>query len=215
MDAKNLFKIMIGISVIAHGAIIWRMPIFRQFTFIPDKKIEVSYCFINKEKQFSVYKEKDSLDNIKPKQEKLILSKIPQEIIKAKLETVLLEPKVESKPPMAQAVNLTNIQSEYRRNPTELNKYYFEIWEKIRHSAYQELYNERSLTGEVRLVFSISNIGQILDIEIIEDSINSLPNNLKKAGSRSVRNASPFQSFPKELGKDKEFFDIIISFEPR
>lgn len=214
MISQKIFNIALGVSLLAHSVFIWRMPFFKQFTFIPEKKIEVSYCFINKEKQFSVYKEKDSLNNARASQEKLVFPGTPREALNLKVEAASLEPKkLEPRVPVAQAVNLTNIQSEYRRNPTELNRYYFEIWEKVRHSAYQQLYNERSLSGEVRLVFAVSKGGQLIDMKVVEEG--SVLDDIKKAGVSSVKNASPFAVFPKDLVKNEEFFDIVISFEPK
>jgi TonB family protein len=94
-------------------------------------------------------------------------------------------------------------------NPSYIS-YYQIVREKIRRSAYQNyLHNE---TGEVYISFIISNDGYIKDVRLIEEK-TSANDYLKNVALRSVRDASPFPNFPKELDYPQLSFNIIISFE--
>ncbi len=94
-------------------------------------------------------------------------------------------------------------------NPSYIS-YYQIVREKIRRSAYQNYtHNE---TGEIYASFIISNDGYIRDVRLAED--RTAPNDyLKSIALRSIRDASPFPNFPKELDYPQLSFNIIISFE--
>ncbi len=88
--------------------------------------------------------------------------------------------------------------------------YYQIVREKIRRSAYQNFtHNE---TGEVYISFIISNDGMINDVRLVEEK-STVNDYLKDIALRSVKDASPFPNFPKELDYPQLSFNIIISFE--
>lgn len=94
-------------------------------------------------------------------------------------------------------------------NPSYIT-YYQIVREKIRRSAYQNYtHNE---TGEVYISFIISNDGYIKGARIAEEKTTA-NGYLKEIAIRSVRDASPFPNFPKELDYPQLSFNIIISFE--
>ena len=94
-------------------------------------------------------------------------------------------------------------------NPSYIS-YYQIVREKIRRSAYQNYtHNE---TGEVYASFIITNDGYIKDVRIAEDK-TSANDYLKNIALRSIKDASPFPNFPKELDYPQLSFNIIISFE--
>lgn len=94
-------------------------------------------------------------------------------------------------------------------NPSYIS-YYQIVREKIRRSAYQNYtHNE---TGEVYISFIISYDGYIKGVRLIEDK-TSASDYLKNIALKSVRSASPFPNFPKELDYPQLSFNIIISFE--
>jgi len=94
-------------------------------------------------------------------------------------------------------------------NPSYIS-YYQIVREKIRRSAYQNYtHNE---TGEVYVSFIISNDGYIKDVHLIEEK-TTVNDYLKNIALRSIRDASPFPNFPKELDYPQLSFNIIISFE--
>ncbi|MDO8260981.1 MAG: TonB family protein, partial [Candidatus Magasanikbacteria bacterium] len=94
-------------------------------------------------------------------------------------------------------------------NPSYIN-YYQIVREKIRRSAYQNY--THSQTGEVYISFIISCDGSIKDVRLIEDKTTGA-DYLRNIALRSVRDASPFPNFPKELDYLQLSFNIIISFE--
>ncbi|PIQ85955.1 MAG: hypothetical protein COV73_05260 [Candidatus Omnitrophica bacterium CG11_big_fil_rev_8_21_14_0_20_43_6] len=94
-------------------------------------------------------------------------------------------------------------------NPSYIS-YYQIVREKIRRSAYQNYtHNE---TGEVYVSFIISNDGYLKEVHLAEDK-TTVNNYLKNIALRSIRDASPFPNFPKELDYPQLSFNIIISFE--
>ncbi len=94
-------------------------------------------------------------------------------------------------------------------NPSYIS-YYQIVREKIRRNAYQNYtHNE---TGDVYVSFIISNDGYIKEVKIIEEK-TTVNDYLKHVALRSIRDASPFPNFPKELDYPQLSFNIIISFE--
>lgn len=94
-------------------------------------------------------------------------------------------------------------------NPSYIS-YYQIVREKIRRSAYQNYTHNQ--TGEVYISFIISNDGFIKDVRLIEEKTKAF-DYLKSISLKSVKGASPFPNFPKELDYPQLSFNIIISFE--
>jgi TonB family protein len=94
-------------------------------------------------------------------------------------------------------------------NPSYIS-YYQVVREKIRRAAYQN-YN-RNETGEVYITFIISEAGYLKDVRLVEEKSRATPY-LKNIASASVKNASPFPRFPKELDYSQLSFNVVISFE--
>jgi TonB family protein len=94
-------------------------------------------------------------------------------------------------------------------NPSYIS-YYQIVREKIRRCAYQNYtHNE---TGEVYISFIITNDGYIKDVRLAEEKTTANVY-LKDIALKSIRDASPFPNFPKELDYPQLSFNIIISFE--
>jgi outer membrane biosynthesis protein TonB len=106
-------------------------------------------------------------------------------------------------------ITLPEIDAAKIDNPSYIS-YYQIVREKIRRSAYRNY--TRNEMGEVYLSFVISRDGYIRGINLIE-SKTTASNFLKGIASRSVKEASPFPSFPKELDYPQLSFNIVISFE--
>lgn len=94
-------------------------------------------------------------------------------------------------------------------NPSYIS-YYQIVREKIRRSAYQNY--TRSETGEVYATFVISYDGDLKNARLVEER-SSGSTYLKNIALSSVRSASPFPSFPKELDYPELSFNVVISFE--
>ncbi|MDO8662736.1 MAG: TonB family protein [Candidatus Omnitrophota bacterium] len=87
--------------------------------------------------------------------------------------------------------------------------YYQDVYEKIRRSAYQNY--SGSQTGEVCVTFTISSAGYLTDVRLVEER-SKASNSLKDIALASVKNASPFPNFPKEVDYSQLSFNIIIFF---
>ncbi|MFC1703428.1 energy transducer TonB [Candidatus Omnitrophota bacterium] len=88
--------------------------------------------------------------------------------------------------------------------------YYQIIRERIRDLAY--LHYVRYQEGEVFLSFVLSSHGSLKDIRIFDDkSTNDAY--LRDVALKSIKDATPFPSFPKELEYPELSFNVIISFE--
>jgi outer membrane biosynthesis protein TonB len=106
-------------------------------------------------------------------------------------------------------ITLPAIEPAKINNPSYIS-YYQIVREKIRRSAYQNYtHNE---TGEVYVSFIISNLGYVKDVRLVEDRTTSNVY-LKDIALKSIKDASPFPDFPKELDYPQLSFNIIISFE--
>ena len=106
-------------------------------------------------------------------------------------------------------ITLPEIEMSKIDNPSYIS-YYQIVREKIRRSAYQNY--THSVTGEVYASFIISNDGYVKDVRFIEEK-TTVNDYLKNIALRSIRDASPFPNFPKELDYPQLSFNIIISFE--
>ncbi|MCX5693926.1 MAG: energy transducer TonB [Candidatus Omnitrophica bacterium] len=106
-------------------------------------------------------------------------------------------------------ITLPAIEMSKINNPSYIS-YYQIVREKIRRSAYQNY--THSVTGEVYVSFIISNDGVVKDVRFVEEK-TTVNDYLKNIALRSIRDASPFPNFPKELDYPQLSFNIIISFE--
>lgn len=106
-------------------------------------------------------------------------------------------------------ITLPSINIDKINNPSYIS-YYQIVREKIKRAAYQNY--TRNETGEVYLAFIISNDGYVKDVRLMEEK-SSGNAYLREIASRSVRDASPFPNFPKELDYQQLTFNVVISFE--
>lgn len=88
--------------------------------------------------------------------------------------------------------------------------YYQIVREKIRRAAYQNY--ARTEEGEVYLTFIVSNDGSLKEVRLIDER-SPANQYLKGVARQSIRNASPFPVFPKELDYPQLSFNVVISFE--
>lgn len=91
--------------------------------------------------------------------------------------------------------------------------YYRAVREKIRQYADRNYPRRRRLgAGEVFLSFVVASSGELLQVRVIDKgSTNDAL--LRNIAINSIRDASPFPSFPKGMGQYQITFNIIISFE--
>lgn len=224
MFSDKIFQITLAISAIVHAAILLQNP---NLNIFPQNKkeqnLEVSYMKNTREP-------KDSSKMPSPKRElflksppKINIEKISpppfidkENIFKRNSEAVLLKPaftKPESIRPdiiaVKKKITLPPVQMDKMNNPSYIS-YYQIVREKIRRAAYQNYI--RTETGEVYLSFIISNDGGLQEMQFIQEKSSFSPY-LKETALCSIKDASPFPAFPKELDYPQLSFNVVISFE--
>ncbi|NLE65077.1 MAG: energy transducer TonB [Elusimicrobia bacterium] len=108
-------------------------------------------------------------------------------------------------------VSVPVIQSEKINSPSYVT-YYQIVRDRIRDRAYTNY--TRLSAGEVFLSFIIRSDGTLVELQVLEQ--RSTANDfLREVGLRSVREASPFPPFPKELDYPELTFNVQISFQYR
>ncbi len=110
---------------------------------------------------------------------------------------------------LVRKITIAAIQSEKISNPTYIN-YYQIIRNKIKNRAYINYSQMES--GEVYLTFVLLSNGSLKQLKLIEER-TSANGFLKGIGLKSIQEASPFPSFPKDLKYPELTFNVVISFE--
>ena len=105
-------------------------------------------------------------------------------------------------------ITLPPVDTNKINNPSYIS-YYQLIREKIRRAAYQNYI--RTDTGEVYLSFVIAKDGTLKEVKLHDEKSSALEY-LKQTSLKSIRDASPFPGFPKELEYPQLSFNVIISF---
>ncbi|KPK43025.1 MAG: hypothetical protein AMJ78_00215 [Omnitrophica WOR_2 bacterium SM23_29] len=216
MFFNKTFIIALTISLITHAAIFIKLPHLNLFSKRQaQKRIEVTYI---KERAKSA-----SLDTYTQKFPKKpshqVSSKsvapppqIKKEQIFSKLDNIpIRKPKVTWPEivAMKKKITMPSLSEKKMTNPVYLS-YYQIIREKIKRAAYENY--TRLVNGEVYLSFIILNDGQLKE-ERINERKSSPHSYLKEIAIKSIYDASPFPSFPKELDYPELSFNVIISFE--
>ncbi|MCX5668869.1 MAG: energy transducer TonB [Candidatus Omnitrophica bacterium] len=237
MISDRLLQITLAVSILVHGAIILPRANFNPFTPAP-KVREIAVRYIKENPQVKPLPR----NSIEPDRQRLLPgsepflkldSKIVTGIRRAPLPYIepvdtsagskalsnipIHKPTGFSKPTFINSqmtaikkkITLPQIEMAKIDNPSYIS-YYQIVREKIRRSAYQNYtHNE---TGEVYISFIISNDGYIKDVRLAEEKTKA-NDYLKNIALKSIRDASPFPNFPKELDYPQLSFNIIISFE--
>ncbi len=205
-------QIALLISLSVHAAVIFNSRVL-PFIKTPeaDKKTRVSYIKL----------ENSPKEVFKPKETGLS-KKIPPpfiEIDNIRKESNLVRPDdVQFPKPELIKQGITAVKKKVTLPPVEMVKidnpsyisYYQIVREKIRRSAYQSY--TRSETGEIYVAFVISSDGDLKNARLVEEKSSVSPY-LKSIALSSVKSASPFPSFPKELDYPELSFNVVISFE--
>lgn len=214
MFSDRIFKYSVILSVLTHSVIFAPWPVFKLPALLVYKdNLEVSYLEL---RQFDeVMKlEKDT----KTKETTIEISKKSEQPIRqelAKIETIkekdiaqLKIEKTEKKEDAAPPKSITTSQS--NEMLTYLD-YYQALREKIKYFAHKN-YPKYNIEGEVFISFTISSDGTIADIKILDEKSDDVAV-LKSAALRSLRDASPFPPFPKEISQPQIKFNLPILFK--
>lgn len=223
---KKAFQIALIISAIAHGSVIFS-PYFK-FTPSADKfkKTEIIYLKTKEETppklKAQPLSKRQALPKIIPPQWQNLIFKyktsrplptiFTKEKVFKKTDDFLTNKPQLSKPDVIaikKKIALTPVELKRITNPSYIS-YYQIVREKIRRCAYQN-YTSQDI-GEVYISFVISSDGTLTQAKIIEEK--SAPNTyLKEIALKSLRDASSFPAFPKDLDYPQLSFNVIISFE--
>jgi len=217
MPEDRVFRFALLISTIIHTAAflnpqVLKLPQLKS----QEKKIEINYVQM-KALQYSKSQQNFKEVVFKENPVDKIIKTLPppfikkDEVFKQNLKNTLPKPNL-SKPDIISVkkiIQLTPIEITKIKNPVYMH-YYQTIREKIKRCAYQN-YN-RSDTGQVYLTFVVLANGVLADVHIIEEKTKA-NSYLKEIALRSIRDASPFPTFPKELDYEQLTFNVIISFE--
>jgi len=203
MSTKKRFKISLLISFFVHSLLLFRLPHFQ--SFIQPKVIqplEITYHKLEIEEK--------SQDKIISKSHlKIPPPFVDEDISEIKKQIIRKEPISIDKISFEKKITLPEIPHSDISNPAYLS-YYKRVREKIRFYAYKNY--TQAEEGEVYLSFSISSDGSLKRLGLKEEK-SSKSQYLKRIALKSIRDASPFPSFPKELDFSELSFNIIISFE--
>ncbi|OGX41293.1 MAG: hypothetical protein A2984_03035 [Omnitrophica WOR_2 bacterium RIFCSPLOWO2_01_FULL_41_12] len=216
MFSAKAFQITLLISVIAHGIILFQNSNLSLFS--KDNKeqdIEVRYL-----KNDQKPEEKPKTTNLK----KEPLLKLPAKITENKrtpppfvnkeaglpesifTKPTLIRPDIIS---IKKKITLPPVDMDKINNPSYIS-YYQIVREKIRRAAYQNY--TRTETGEAYLSFIVSSEGDLKTVRLVQEKSSKSPY-LQEIALRSIKDASPFPIFPKELDYPQLSFNVVISFQ--
>lgn len=218
MSSEKILTYSIVLSLILHTGVI----LFPGFHFINQKlkktefkDVRVNYYILDQkiknEPRASVIQEvkKEPIPptpKLEPKPKSKLKAKIsPKETAEQKVDAT----KIKKEDVLKKEVVLPDLPSNFPNRPEYLN-YYQVVREKIKDYAYKNYAGDS--TGEVFLIFTVLSNGSLSDLGLIEEK--SVENKfLKSIALKSVRYASPFPPFPREIVHPRLKFNIIICFE--
>ncbi|MCM8800793.1 MAG: hypothetical protein NC912_02095 [Candidatus Omnitrophica bacterium] len=218
MFSERTFQIAFFISLILHSTIFIQNI---KFSILPKNKIQesqINYVIMDRKNQIlETKKAEDGFLKLSPK----ILTKISpspfkDNIIQKNKELIDFN-KTLNKPEVIKS-ELVALQKKVTLPPLDIDKldqpyyisYYQTVREKIRRAAYQNYL--RNDTGEVYLSFILSHNGELKEVRLVEGKTKA-SDYLKEVALRSIKEAAPFPSFPKELDYPQLSFNVIISFQ--
>ncbi|MEK6727319.1 MAG: TonB family protein [Candidatus Omnitrophota bacterium] len=225
MNSNKVFQIALLVSVIAHGIILFQNPnLYNPQHKEKKQQLEVSYVKPPQETKRPERSGKlpkgEPFLNIPPK---ISLDKrIPPPFIDKgnilKRDKIMPMRNLDFAKPSAARLDILAIKKKITLPPIEMNKinnpsyisYYQIVREKIKRAAYQN-YTGRE-TGEITISFVISSDGILKDLRLLEER-SSASEYLREIALRSVKDASPFPNFPKELDYPRLSFNLAITFE--
>jgi len=224
MTSNKAFQIAFIISLATHGVILSQNPNFSLFPISRNaKNIEINYVRTPPERK--------ELLKLQPVPKKEISSKLLPKISSGKRppppfidKEMFKTSKITSsrntgftKPELTKP-DIIAVKKKITLPPVDMDKinnasyisYYQIVREKIRRAAYQNF--TRTETGEVYLTFIISTEGNLIESRLVEEKSSFSPY-LRQTALRSIKEASPFPVFPKELDYPQLTFNVVISFE--
>ncbi len=224
MQSERVFQITFLVSLCLHAFILAQNPNFSPFdpSKINPKPLEVVYLKENVKqaeiKKISLRRSPFNKDSLASGLKRLSPLKLNdrEAIMRKNMEFIRQMPQL-SKPAISKP-DIISVKKKITLPPVDIEKssnpyyagYYQIVREKIRRAAYQNY--TRTETGQVYLSFVISKTGELMDMRLINEK-SSPDLYLRDIGLRSIRDASPFPGFSKDLDYPQLSFNVIISFE--
>lgn len=225
MFSNKVFQLTLLISLITHGVILFQNHHLNLFpTNKKENNLEISYIK-NIKKETKEYP-KNTILKKEPRlklptkitlEKRIPLPFIDKEDLFRKSNTNILPGSTFTKPAfikpdiiaIKKKITLPPINIDKIDNPSYIS-YYQIVREKIRRAAYQNY--THSEVGKVYLSFIISNDGYLKEIRLVEEKSSTSPY-LREIALQSIKDASPYPTFPKELDYLQLSFNVVISFE--
>ena len=224
MFSDRIFQIAFLVSLVAHAAILFQNPNLSLFS--PDKKdqkLEVSYIKDTSRKEESPVDNALKEELTQKNEPRMALRRVtpPPFIDKEKIfkkGTEIISQKSSFEKPVLVKPDIISIKKKITLPPLDVNNinnpsyitYYQIVRERIKRAAYRNY--GRTETGEVYLSFIISSDGSLKEVRLVQEKSSMNPY-LREIALRSIKDASSFPSFPKELDYPELSFNIVISFE--
>ncbi|MFH1640330.1 MAG: TonB family protein [Candidatus Omnitrophota bacterium] len=224
MFSDRLFQISFLFSLIAHAVILFQNPHLAVFSSDKkEQKLEVRYIKNTLQRKELTVTSPSKEELASKTQTRMALRRMtaPPYIDKEKIFTksteIVSQKSFFNKPALVKPdiiaikkkITLPAVDVSDINNPSYIN-YYQIVREKIKRAAYHNY--ARTEIGEVYLSFIISSDGSLRDIRLVEEK-SSANSYLREIALRSIKDASPFPAFPKELDYPELSFNIVISFE--
>jgi TonB family protein len=226
MFSDRIFQIAFIISLIAHGAILVQnsnlnFPVLRQnkeqnpevkYVKAPPEEKKVSENQPLKKEPLLKLPLKITADNRIPPpfiDKESIFKDNNKKIASANqnfIKPALIKPDIIA---IKKKITLPAIDMDKINNPSYIS-YYQIIREKIKRAAYQNYTG--SQVGEVAVSFIVSNEGYLKEIRLSEEK-SSPSAYLREIALKSIKDASPFPNYPKELEFQQLSFNLVITFE--
>lgn len=216
MNSENVLRIAIVISLITHGAILFKLshPIFSK---VNKKEEDYKVTYVKKKEDKPIEKQKETMPLKMILERRLPLPTIDKNALLEENRKLSVKQARIDKPEFVKPdiiaikkkITLPPIDMEKMDNPNYIS-YYQIVREKIRRSAYHNY--SHTETGEVYLTFIIAKNGTLIETKPIPEKSSDSPY-LNEIGLRSVKDSSPFPAFPQDLDYPQLSFNVIISFE--
>lgn len=217
---EQIFKYAMILSFAAHLFVFINLPRYSKNSLERSlKNIEVTYFNLKLQAQKidSQSRKKEGQKNGGEKNTEVLIKKEAgapspvKEMSKLDDKFVVLnkQPAMISEVNVKRKVSVPVLKSEKINNPLYQN-YYQAIRSVIKKRAYSNY--SQSDTGEVYLTFVLLSDGSLKQLQIIDER-TSANRYLRETSLKSIKDASPFPSFPSDLTYPELSFNVVISYE--
>ena len=217
MAENKSFQLAVLVSVLLHSMLFIWLP---HMPFLPSRRslqtMEISYYKIKEmpEKQ-TIAKKAEPIVKKLPKVTKEDILKPPPRAAAKKVRKAEQEPRQMTALKDAKEKTFARVVEEEQDDAKKATyiSYYRAVREKIREWADRNYPKNKKLAeGEVFLSFIVTSSGELLQVMVVDEK-SVASRFLRNIAINSIRDASPFPSFPKGIGHYQITFNVIISFE--